>query len=38
MRLLTPEYFLVLALKADGNYGKERYALRLAAPKVKAEL
>ena len=38
MRLLTPEYFLVLALKADGNYGKGRYALRLAAPKVKAEL
>lgn len=38
MRLLTPEYFLVLALKADGNYGKGRYALRLAAPKLKADL
>ena len=38
MRLVSPEYFLVLALKADGNYGKARYVLRLAAPKVRAEL
>jgi predicted regulator of Ras-like GTPase activity (Roadblock/LC7/MglB family) len=38
MRLISPEYFLVLALKPEGNYGKGRYALRLTAPKVKAEL
>lgn len=38
MRMVTPEYFLVLALSATGNYGKGRYVLRLAAPKVKAEL
>lgn len=38
MRMVTPEYFLVLALKPEGNYGKARYVLRLAAPKVKAEL
>lgn len=38
MRMVTPEYFLVLALKADGNYGKGRYVMRLTAPKVKAEL
>ena len=38
MRLVSPEYFLVLALSPSGNYGKGRYALRLAAPKVKAEL
>src|SRR3954462_2094697 len=38
MRLVSPEYFLVLALKPEGNYGKGRYVLRLAAPKVKAEL
>ena len=38
MRLVSPEYFLVLALKPDGNFGKARYALRIAAPKVKAEL
>jgi predicted regulator of Ras-like GTPase activity (Roadblock/LC7/MglB family) len=37
-RLLTPEYFLVLALTPSGNFGKGRYALRVAAPKVKAEL
>jgi predicted regulator of Ras-like GTPase activity (Roadblock/LC7/MglB family) len=37
-RLLTPEYYLVLALTPEGNYGKGRYALRIAAPKVKAEL
>lgn len=38
MRMVTPEYFLVLALKPEGNYGKARYVLRLAAPKVKGEL
>jgi predicted regulator of Ras-like GTPase activity (Roadblock/LC7/MglB family) len=38
MRLVSPEYFLVLALKPSGNYGKGRYVLRMAAPKVKAEL
>ena len=37
-RLLTPEYYLVLALRPEGNAGKGRYALRLAAPKVRAEL
>ena len=38
MRLISPEYFLVLALKPEGNLGKGRYALRLTVPKVKAEL
>lgn len=38
MRLVTPEYFVVLALKPSGNYGKGRYLLRLAAPKLKADL
>jgi predicted regulator of Ras-like GTPase activity (Roadblock/LC7/MglB family) len=38
MRLVTDEYFLVLAMKPTANYGKGRYALRIAAPKVKAEL
>src|SRR5574341_1366487 len=36
-RLLTPEYFVVLALKPEGNYGKGRYVLRVAAPKLQAE-
>jgi predicted regulator of Ras-like GTPase activity (Roadblock/LC7/MglB family) len=38
MRLITPEYFVVLALKPDGNYGKGRYVLRITAPKLKSEL
>jgi len=38
IRLVSPEYFLVLALRADGNYGKGRYVLRLTAPKIRAEL
>jgi predicted regulator of Ras-like GTPase activity (Roadblock/LC7/MglB family) len=38
MRMLTSEYFLVLALKPEGNYGKGRYVLRVTAPKVTAEL
>jgi predicted regulator of Ras-like GTPase activity (Roadblock/LC7/MglB family) len=38
MRLVSPEYFLVLAMKPEGNYGKGRYVLRITAPKVKAEL
>ena len=37
-RLLTQEYYIVLALTPEGNWGKARYALRVAAPKVKAEL
>src|SRR5262249_47328277 len=38
MRLVTDEYFVVLALKASGNYGKGRYALRISAPRIRAEL
>jgi predicted regulator of Ras-like GTPase activity (Roadblock/LC7/MglB family) len=38
MRLVTQEYFLVLALSSGGNYGKGRYALRIAAPRIRAEL
>ena len=38
MRMVTPEYFVVLALKPEGNHGKGRYVLRITAPKLKAEL
>lgn len=38
MRLVTPEYFVVLGLKPTGNFGKGRYMLRLAAPRLKADL
>ena len=37
-RLVSPEYFMVLAMKPEGNYGKARYLLRVTAPKVKSEL
>ncbi len=38
MKVLTKDYFLALSLKPDGNYGKGRYLLRIAAPKMQAEL
>ncbi|MGC4122294.1 MAG: hypothetical protein QM765_48465 [Myxococcales bacterium] len=38
VRPLTPQYYLVLALAPEGNFGKGRYALRIVAPKVTAEL
>jgi predicted regulator of Ras-like GTPase activity (Roadblock/LC7/MglB family) len=37
-RLVSPDYFMVVALKPDGNYGKARYLLRITAPKVRSEL
>ena len=37
-RLVSPDYFMVVALTPEGNYGKARYLLRIAAPKVRAEL
>lgn len=37
-RLVTPEYFMVVALTPDGNIGKARYLLRITAPKLKSEL
>jgi predicted regulator of Ras-like GTPase activity (Roadblock/LC7/MglB family) len=37
-RVVSPEYFLILAMKPEGNFGKGRYVLRITAPKVKAEL
>ncbi len=36
-RPLTPEYFLLLALGPDGNWGKARFVLRTTAPEVRAE-
>ena len=37
-RLVSPEYFIVVALKPEGNHGKARFLLRVTAPKVRAEL
>jgi predicted regulator of Ras-like GTPase activity (Roadblock/LC7/MglB family) len=37
-RLVSPEYYLVLALAPDGNVGRARYLLRVTAPKLRSEL
>ncbi len=37
-RIVSPEYFMIVALTPDGNIGKARYLLRITAPKLKAEL
>ncbi len=34
VRMLTNEYVVALAMSPDGNHGKGRYLLRLAAPKL----
>ena len=37
MRLFTRDYFVVLALKPDGNYGRGRFELRKAELKLARE-
>ena len=37
-RAVSPEYFMVVALTPDGNFGKARYLLRVTAPKLRSEL
>ena len=38
IRVLDETYFLALAMKPEGNFGKGRYLLRVAAPKLVEEL
>lgn len=38
IRMLSDSYFLALALLPEGNFGKGRYLMRTAAPKLLAEL
>lgn len=38
VRMLSPDYFLAVVLKADGNFGKCRYLMRLAQPGLTAQL
>jgi predicted regulator of Ras-like GTPase activity (Roadblock/LC7/MglB family) len=38
IRVLDETYFMALALTPDGNQGKGRFLLRVAAPKLLAEL
>jgi predicted regulator of Ras-like GTPase activity (Roadblock/LC7/MglB family) len=37
-RIVSPEYFMVVALTPEGNVGKARYLLRITAPKLRSEL
>lgn len=38
VRVISEEFFLVLVLNADGNYGKGRYLLAREAPQLKDDL
>ena len=34
MRKINPDYYLALIIKPDGNYGKGRFILKTAVPKL----
>jgi predicted regulator of Ras-like GTPase activity (Roadblock/LC7/MglB family) len=38
VRAVSDEYFLAFALRPESSFGKARYALRVLAPKIQAEL
>jgi predicted regulator of Ras-like GTPase activity (Roadblock/LC7/MglB family) len=38
IRILNDEYFLAVTMDPDGNFGKVRYLMRTAAPKLLEEL
>jgi predicted regulator of Ras-like GTPase activity (Roadblock/LC7/MglB family) len=38
VRVISPEYLLIAALRPGAIQGKARYLLRVTAPKVKAEM
>jgi predicted regulator of Ras-like GTPase activity (Roadblock/LC7/MglB family) len=37
MRKINSEYYFALIIKPDGNYGKGRFVLRTAIPKLQGE-
>ncbi len=37
MRKINPDYYLALVIKPDGNYGKGRFILKTAVPKLEGE-
>ncbi|UCE78052.1 MAG: roadblock/LC7 domain-containing protein [Nitrospiraceae bacterium] len=37
MRKINDEYYLALVIKPDGNYGKGRFILKTAVPKIEGE-
>lgn len=38
VRMLSPQYFIAVALTPGGNFGKCRYLMRLAGPNLSAQL
>ena len=38
VRMLTADYFMAVVLTGEGNYGKCRFLMRLASPRLVAEL
>jgi predicted regulator of Ras-like GTPase activity (Roadblock/LC7/MglB family) len=38
VRMLDPRYFLAVALLPEGNFGKARFLMRLAAPRLTEQL
>jgi predicted regulator of Ras-like GTPase activity (Roadblock/LC7/MglB family) len=38
IRMVTEEYFLAAALRAEGNFGKARFLMRVVTPKLVGEL
>lgn len=37
MRKINADYYLALVIRPDGNYGKGRFILRTAIPKIEVE-
>ena len=37
-RMLSPQYFVAIAMAPEGNFGKCRYLMRLATPQLVAQL
>ena len=37
-RVVSKDYFVALAIRAEGNFGKGRYLLRLVTPQIQAEV
>ena len=37
-RVVSAEYFVALAIRTEGNFGKGRYLLRVLTPKLQAEV
>ena len=38
IRMLDPRYFFAVALAPEGNFGKARFLMRLASPKLTEQL